>query len=76
MKFKYYNDDQCFSFGSYGKHFMSMSCCTMLVTCYTYHVLQLILLKIRKLENTKFLTEKFSEFLDLSQNKNTPIQNP
>jgi hypothetical protein len=76
MKLKYYEDDQCLSLGSYGKNFKFISYFTVFVTYYTYHVLHLILLKIRKLENSKFLTEKFSEFLDLSLNKSMPIQNP
>jgi len=48
----------------------------MLVTYYTYHILHSILLKIRKLENTKFLTEKFPEFLDITLNRIMPIPNP
>jgi hypothetical protein len=55
---------------------MCISYFTMLVTYYTYCILRLILLKTRKLENTKFLTEKFSEFLYLSLNRIMPIQNP
>ena len=76
MKFKYYKDDQCPSLGSYGKNVICISYFTMLITHYTYHVLHLILLKVRKLENAKLLTEKFSEFLDLSPNKSMHIQNP
>ena len=48
----------------------------MLVTYYTYHILHSILLKIPILENTKFLTEKFPEFLNLTLNKIMPIPNP
>jgi len=52
----------------------------MHVTRYTYRILHSILpppqKKKRKLENTKFLTEKFSEFLDLLLNRSMPIQNP